>query len=121
MTGSEWHERRGDPRIPVRFSMAYRTLLDEGTSPRTTTGETLNLSASGLCFLAPEALAPETHIALELALEGETDPVVALGRVVWCDGEGESYRIGVCFSWVREQDRRSLDVIAAFVKARLGS
>ena len=121
MTGGERSERRKDPRIPVRFSMAYRTLEDEGASNRTTAAETLNLSASGLCFLAPEALAPETHVALELALEGETDPVVALGRVVWCDGEGESYRVGVCFSWVREEDRRSLDVIAAFVSARLGS
>lgn len=101
--------------------MAYRRLQDGGPAPRATAGEARNISASGLCFCAPDALEADTMVALELSLEGEVDPIVALGRVIWCDREGAAFRIGVCFSWVREQDRGAIERIAAYVQTRLGS
>ena len=44
--------------------------------------------------------------------------MVAFGRVVWCDRDGDGYRVGVCFSWLREQDRKSLQVIADYLDGR---
>ena len=80
----------------------------------------VNMSASGLCMVAPEALTPETHLAMELSLEieGSEQTVMAIGRVVWCDRDGERYRVGVCFSWLRDEDRAPLQVIADYVAAR---
>jgi hypothetical protein len=112
-------ERRQDPRLKVRCLVSYRQIQGGKARPKTTAAKTINLSASGLCLLSPEPVIPDTHLALEVGLEGEPSPVVAVGRVVWCDQDAESYRIGICFTWLREEDRKALDVIADFVESRL--
>lgn len=120
-------ERRDAPRINDRCRIAYRALLAEGATERAEAAATVNLSASGLCMVTPAALDRDAHLALELDLEGHEDPVVAVGRVVWCDREDEAeaehagrYRVGVCFTWLRDEDRASLSVIADYVQDRLG-
>ena len=30
------------------------------------------------------------------------------------------YRVGVCFTWLREEDRKALAVISEFVQSRIG-
>lgn len=112
-------ERRGDPRIEARCQVAYREIQGGTPRPKTTAARTINVSASGLCLVAPEPVPPDTHLALEVGLEGEASPVMAIGRVVWCDQDAGSYRIGICFTWLREEDREALDVIADFVESRL--
>ena len=121
MTESEQPDRRQAERIPERFRVAFREISKEGADPKTTAGETLNLSASGLCLVSPESLEPDTHVALELSLEGLDEAVVAIGRVVWCDPDQDAFRLGICFTWLREEDRKALAVIADYVKARTGS
>ena len=116
MTDTGQPERRRAPRIPEKVRVMFRALEDEGTRP--VAAETVNMSASGLCLRSPVALNTETHLALELALEGETGSVMSIGRVVWCDRDGDEYRVGVCFTWMREEDRAALQVIADYVSAR---
>ena len=55
------------------------------------------------------------------ALQGQEEELVAIGRVVWCDREDDGFRVGICFTWLREQDRDSLKVIADYVQSRIGS
>jgi len=127
--GPDGSERRRAVRIAERLSVAYRRLHEGTAAPKTTAGETLNLSASGLCLVAPERLERESNVALEITLAGQSQPVVAMGRVVWCDeddGGGdagsaagpERYRVGICFTWLREVDRAPLEVIAEYVRHR---
>jgi len=111
-------DRRGDPRLPEKCHVAYRTIRDGDASPKEGATETINLSASGLCLRAPEALEPELHLALELTLEGHEEPVMALGRVVWCDQGDQEYQVGVCFTWMREEDREALQVISDSLESR---
>ena len=118
MSESSESERRGDLRLPEHCQVSYRTIRDGDASPKQCATETINLSASGLCLRAPDALEPELHLALELTLEGQEDPVMALGRVVWCDRDDAGYRVGVCFTWMREEDREDLQIISDYIESR---
>jgi hypothetical protein len=117
------NERRQSPRIPERCHVAFRTIREGTAEPKRTAAQTLNLSASGLCLVTRQPLARDDHLAMELSLEGHATPVMAVGRVVWCDRDEDerSYRIGVCFTWLREEDRRALAVIGDHVQSRLRS
>ena len=121
MTGRDHSERRKDERLDERFCVSFRQIRDGAQTGKTIATRTLNLSASGLCLISPEPLDPEHHLALELSLQGQEEELVAIGRVVWCDREGEGFRVGICFTWLREQDRESLKVIADYVQSRIGS
>jgi c-di-GMP-binding flagellar brake protein YcgR len=118
MGNSERSDRRRATRVPERCKLAFRILRDGRAEARTVAAETRNLSASGLCMVAPSAVETDTHLALEISLGGKP-PIVAIGRVVWCDQDGETYRIGVCFDWMREEDRKAVAVIASYVQSRL--
>ena len=101
--------------------MAYRLLIEDGKTRKERAAETLNLSASGVCIASAEPLPPEQHVALELTLsEREPNrPVVAVGKVVWCDRDGDGFRVGICYTWLREEDRRDLGIIADYVARRI--
>jgi len=119
MTGTERPERRRDPRIPERCRVAFRAIREGSADAKTTAAHTVNLSASGLCLVAPTRLERDQHLALELSLEGRKEPVVAVGRVVWCDEDAGVFRVGVCFTWLREEDRAALQVISTYVRERI--
>jgi hypothetical protein len=120
MTGSDASsERRRAARVPERCRLSFRAIREGGADTKKTVAQAVNLSASGLCFLSPEPLTRDDHVAMELALEGQPGPVVAVGRVVWCDRDDGGYRVGICFTWLREEDRRALSVIGEYVQERL--
>lgn len=127
MESSDRPERRRAVRIPERCRVSFRVIREGTAAPKLEAGKTLNLSASGLCLAAPGPIERDAHLALQLSLEGHAEPVMAVGRVVWCDeakGEGndppqERYRVGVCFTWLREEDRRALAVISDYVQNRI--
>lgn len=112
-------DRRRAARIPEKCRVAFRAIREGARDAKTTAGQTLNLSASGLCLVAPSRLERDQHLALELSLDGRKDPVVAVGRVVWCDEDEGTYRVGICFTWLRDEDRRALEVISEYVRDRL--
>ena len=99
--------------------MSYRNVDDTDHNPKRFESQTLNLSSSGLCLVAPEALIPDLHLALELMLSDRESPLMAIGRVVWCDRDGDAYRVGICFTWLREEDRRDLGTIAEYVARKI--
>ena len=120
MADSAGQERRRERRINERCQVAFRVVQEGSAGPKTVAGETMDLSASGLCLLAPVGVEPGATLAIEVALEGHSEPILAMGKVIWCNGEGpDQHRMGVAFSWVREEDRSALDVIADFDQERL--
>ena len=123
-------ENRGAARIAERCHLSYRPVGAEGAPSHLaedpssdlagrTDARTLNLSASGLCLAAPSLLRPDQLLALELTLSDRESPVVAMGRVVWCDPDGEEFRVGVCFTWLRDEDKAAVTRVAQFVDERL--
>jgi len=121
MTGFDGSERRQAARLPLRCRVSFKAIHEGKADPKVLAGETLNLSASGLCLVSPMRIERDSHLAMELALDGHEAPVVAVGRVVWCDAADEGFRLGICFTWLREEDRKSLGVISSYVQARLRS
>ncbi len=119
MTGSDRSEWRRAPRIDEQALVKFKD-IGGGAGRKTVAAKTLNMSESGLCLLSPKALAPDAHLALELSLKGHDAAVMAIGRVVWCDPDGDDYRVGICFTWLRDEDRDSLQVIAEYVADRTG-
>jgi Tfp pilus assembly protein PilZ len=113
-------ERRKMPRIAERCRVAYRALRGGRAEAKVYAAETVNLSVSGLCLLAPEPLPRDTELALEICLEGTQEPVVAVGRVVWCAPEKKAHKVGVAFAWLRDEDRAALEVLERYVRERLG-
>ena len=112
-------ERREKPRIQERCRVAFRLIREGEADIKKHAGETLNLSESGLCLLAPIQLEQDANVALELSLSGHAQPVLAMGRVVWCDHEGPTYRVGISFAWLRDEDREALLTLSSFIQDRL--
>jgi len=118
-------ERRKLPRLSERCKVAFRLLHDGQADPKTFAGETLNLSASGLCLESTISLERETQLALELSLEGSDQPVVAMGRVLWsdpCDGPGTPAsvcRAGIVFAWLRDEDRDTIATLTEYIEKRV--
>ncbi|MGH7163624.1 MAG: PilZ domain-containing protein [Planctomycetota bacterium] len=111
-------ERRGEGRQDVSCRVVFRVLKEGKAEPRTTAGETANLSATGLCLVTSRELEKDAHVAMEISLEGEADVVVAMGRVVWSERHRNGHRAGVAFAWVRDEDRKALAAIAEFLRTR---
>jgi hypothetical protein len=112
-------EKRGATRVSQRCQISYRSVDSADDNPKRVATQTLNLSSSGLCLIAPEALVPDRHLALELQINDRDAPLMAIGRVVWCDRDGDQYRVGVCFTWLREEDRADLGKIAEYVQGKI--
>ncbi len=112
-------ERRQKPRIEERCRVAFRLIREGSADAKMHAGETLNLSESGLCLVTPIQLEQDADVALELSLSGHAQPLLAMGRVVWCDREGPTYRVGISFAWLRDEDREALSTLSSFIQARM--
>ena len=111
-------ERRLHKRFIDEVRVRYRD-LEGNDSARW--GLSRDLSLGGVCLLAEEAVPMGSHLAVEVHVESETAPILALGRVVRC-GEPEDGRVvaGVQFLWIGEEDRANLQRLAAYFRAKYG-
>lgn len=119
--GSAGSERRLDRRLDDRCRVSFKALRGKAAGPRTEAAETINLSPSGICMASPIALLPGDDLALEIHLDGNDEPVVAMGRVVWCDSRGPYWRTGIAFSWLRSEDRTPLEALKRWLSERADS
>jgi len=111
-------ERRRHRRFLEGVRVRYRDL--EGVAPGSW-GRTRDLSLGGLCLVGGSVLLG-SHLALEIHIEDETAPVLALGRVSRLaeqpDGDCQA---GVEFLWVSEEDRVNLARLASYFQTRYGT
>ena len=112
-------ERRQDPRVNERVSLAIRDASAE------LVGETKNLSASGAYCTLERFIAPMTKLELKLELPNETHPtlircqgVVVRVEPVVSNADRGRYHIAVLFTELKKQDRAAIE---RFVRQRLSA
>ena len=71
-------ERRRHARITGRFIVSYR-ILDEDNTDVT---QSKNLSLGGMLLTTNRSFAANTHLAVEIRLPFERNPIMIIGRVV---------------------------------------
>jgi CheY-like chemotaxis protein len=106
--------RRLAPRIPVDCPAVYRS-----GSGKPQTGRIVNLNSEGV-FVAGDRLYPVgTGVRLEMALPGNSRPLVGFGRVAWVNHPEWRKKtslpcgMGVQLEFPAEEDRRALLVFVA--------
>ena len=112
-------ERRRHKRFIEEVRVRYRDI--EGVEA-SRWGRSRDLSLGGMCLLGTESMPEGTHIALEVHIENELAPVLALGRVVRVDvdPDEQGYAIGVEFLWISEEDRSNLQRLAGYFRSKYG-
>ena len=110
-------ERRRHRRFLDEVRVRYRDI--EGHDP-SRWGLTRDLSLGGLCLLSEGPVPIGSHLAIEIHIEHETAPVLALARVVRGDRDDSGCTAGVEFLWVSEEDRRNLQRLAEYFYNKYG-
>lgn len=119
-------ERRRHKRYLEEVRVRYRDI--EGIEP-SQWGLTRDLSLGGVCLIAQKPIPVGSHLAIEIHIENETVPVLALGRVVRGVGGNQDDEdaadpddcvAGVQFLWISEEDRANLRRLAAYFRERYG-
>ena len=112
-------ERRRHLRFLDEVRVRYRDI--EGTDP-SQWGRSRDLSLGGLGLLTDHPVPVGCHLALEIHIETEPAPVLALARVVRCAHEGDDGAIaGVEFLWMSSEDRTNLERLAEYFRAKHGT
>jgi len=112
-------ERRRHLRFADEVRVRYRDI--EGTDP-SRWGRSHDLSLGGLCLLAGGPVPVGSHLALEVHIETEPAPVLALGRVVRCsESDGDEFAAGVEFLWMSAEDRGNLERLAEYFRSKHGT
>ncbi len=110
-------ERRTHPRYVEEVRVRFRDL--EGGAP-SSWGRSRDLSLGGMCLIAKAEVAVGSHLALEINIDDEPAPLLALGRVLRCKDDGEGHAAGIQFLWIGEEDRANLYRLAAHFRAKYG-
>jgi len=112
-------ERRRHRRFIDEVRVRYRDI--EGVEP-SRWGRSRDLSLGGMCLVGAEGMPEGCHIALEVHIENELAPVLALGRVVRVDLDPheKDFAIGVEFLWISEEDRSNLQRLAGYFRSKYG-
>ena len=112
-------ERRTHPRYLEEVRVRFRDI--EGAEP-SAWARSHDLSLGGLCLLSKTEVAVGSHLALEIHLDDEPAPVLALGRVLRCEGDGSGgHSAGIQFLWVSEEDRDNLYRLADHFRSKYGA
>ncbi len=109
-------ERRRHPRFFDEVKIRFRDLGDT-VDPRW--GRARDLSLGGTCLLSETNTEVGCHLALEIHLERERPPVLALARVLRCESAGKEFHSGLEFLWLGEEAHESLAEFAEYCRERL--
>ena len=113
-------DRRRHLRFLDEVRIRYRDI--EGIDP-SAWGRSRDLSLGGIGLLASRELAVGCHLAIEIHIDSEPAPIVALGRVVrvTSDAEAGSCNAGVEFIWLSVEDRRNLERLGGYFRKKYGT
>ncbi|MDI6641687.1 MAG: PilZ domain-containing protein [Elusimicrobiota bacterium] len=104
-------ERRKFPRIDCKVKVLYKILTDEEKhmflefSDYVREAVSRNLSPEGLCIKTGRYLSPGSNLAVEIIFPEISEPVRALGRVIWSkdlESSGEFYS-GIEFIAIKDR------------------
>jgi len=112
-------DRRRHLRFLDEVKVRYRDI--EGSDP-SCWGRSRDLSIGGLGLMTSTAMVVGCHLALEIHIDTEPAPIVALGRVVrTAEQEEEGVTSGVEFLWLSVEDRANLERLAAYFRDKYGT
>jgi len=114
-------DKRRFPRLKTSCSIRYRVVESGGGSGAQTEAQTVNISRGGACFSSGTRLEAGTMLAIEMDLAEFESPVVALGRVAWCEPGGSGYEIGTEFWWIGWGDDGAERSIGDYVQRTMES
>ena len=100
-------EKREFIRLDVNLEVDYRIL----ESLKQFKGvQTENVSEGGIRIMLPEKLEPRTHIELVIKIPNESEPVLAIGRIIWTkpDVWGGVHMTGIQLVHIRQGDKEKL-------------
>jgi hypothetical protein len=93
-------ERRHEPRMPVH---AQASVLVAGH--RALKGKAVDISSGGVCVTLTKPMQLGASCKLHLKFQSELhERVIVVGRVCFCVGQGDHYRIGIHCSGLNEID-----------------
>jgi c-di-GMP-binding flagellar brake protein YcgR len=110
-------ERRRHRRFLDEVRVRYRDI--EGHEP-SRWGLTRDLSLGGVCLLSERLLPLGCHLAIEVHIEHETAPILALARVVRSERDESGCTSGLEFLWVGEEDRGNLQRLTEYFLKKYG-
>ena len=115
-------ERRRHKRFFEEVRVRFRDIEGNEAS---SWGRSRDLSLGGIGLFVVDSIPVGCHLALEIHIENETAPVLALGRVVRCEPDTEpddefGIAAGVQFLWIGEEDRRNLRRLASYFREKYG-
>ena len=86
---------------------------------RQLSARTRDLSRTGLCLVTSYQIPKEARIEIRLVLSfaagGYSEPLVLIGRVVWCTALLGSYQIGVMFVDLDRERARHLQMLVSIL------
>ena len=127
---AEIAERRRHRRFFDEVRVRYRDI--EGVDP-SGWGRSRDLSLGGMGLVGVRSLAVGSHLALEIHVESEPAPIMALGRVVRVrtsdpqrdeanlPDEAAQCDAGLEFIWLSVEDRDNLERLADYFRQKYGT
>ena len=117
---SQIAERRRHLRFLDEVKVRYRDI--EGSDP-SSWGRSGDLSMGGLRLVTTRPMSVGCHLALEIHVESEPAPIVALGRVVRASEhpDDDASASGVEFLWLSFEDRANLERLAEYFRQKYGT
>ena len=104
---------RQHPRYPVDLQVTV------SARDRQLPARTRDLSRTGLCLVTtyqiPKEVRIEIRLVLSFAAGGYSEPLVLVGRVVWCTALLGSYQVGVMFVDLDRDRARHLQMLVAIL------
>jgi hypothetical protein len=110
-------ERRAHRRFLEEVRVRYRDL--EGLDP-SRWGRSRDLSLGGLCLISDRPVPVGGHLAIEIHIESEPAPVLALGSILRSEEGEQGHTAGIQFLWVSEEDRANLRRLADYFRRKYG-
>ena len=119
MSAEHGSERRRFPRVRSACKLRVKRIGASGVAVAGGDSVTVNISGGGLCYRSAEEMSAGEFLAVEMALPEFNSPIVALGRVAYCEPGQAGFEIGIEFWWVGWGDDSAQRAISDWIKTRL--
>lgn len=103
-------EKRRHARLDIALSVSYSVKHANGEMSELADALSSDISATGLRLMTPTSLKPGDEIELEISIIGDddelTDPIMAVGEVVWQNEISEtSFETGTVIKHMEDEDK----------------
>jgi len=98
--------RRNAIRVQRKIQVQFKKESDWFFLSRS--GETEDISASGLCLVSDEPLEPGDRLDLKIDLPGGESPINVSGNICWVNRNSDRTRAGIKFNELEDGDQKRI-------------